>query len=63
MKMKISKSFLHGYEKAWDLSGATKVWPEINDDQKRDYEALRGDWESVGKSINRGIKEYSRLCS
>lgn len=58
MKMKISENFLRGYIKVLDLSGATKEWPNLSDDRLKDYAALKGDWENVGNSIQREIRNF-----
>lgn len=56
MKLKWSKSFLRGYLRALDLFGATKEWPDIANNAAQDFEALRSDWDNVGKTIRREIK-------
>ena len=58
-KMHVSVSFVKGFEKAWDLSG-TKEWPVISSGTSADYTALRGDWESVGKTIRRELQSAKR---
>lgn len=50
MKAKISASFCRGFSRALDLSG-TKKWPNLADGRKNDYEAIRSDWEHVGRTI------------
>lgn len=53
MKLKWSKNFLRGYRRALDLFGVTKEWPDITNDVTKDFEALRSDWDNVGKAIRR----------
>ena len=59
MKALISKSFLRGYIRVIDIY-SKKNWPDISRDRKRDYEALRGDWENVGRFIREGTGIYRR---
>lgn len=57
MRTTISKSFLDGFVKALDLFG-TKEWPDLSNDKEKDYMALRGDWDNVGKSIQRETRNF-----
>lgn len=57
MKNAISSSFLRGYFRVFNLNGAKK-WPNLSADKRKDYEAIRSDWENVGKSIREGTKEF-----
>lgn len=57
MKTKISASFTKGFSKVLDLNG-TKKWPKLSDNRKIDYEAIRSDWESVGKTIEKEFGRY-----
>lgn len=50
-KAHVTMSFERGMERVFDLSGHSKRWPNINDAEQRDFEALRGDWEAVGKTL------------
>lgn len=59
MKALISKSFLRGYIRVIDIY-SKKNWPDLSRDRKRDYEALRGDWENVGRLIREGTGSYRR---
>lgn len=52
MTIKFSLNFIHGFCRALDLGG-TKDWPKIVDDRRADYEAIRGDWENVGRAIRK----------
>ena len=63
MKIKLSKGFLHGCEKATDLMGVTKIWPEIYNDKKKDYDALKEDWKHVGKAIREETERFSKSYS
>lgn len=64
MKKKISNSFIRGYTRALDISGSTKVWPNLSDDRMKDYEALRGDWKNVGDTIRRETRGFEQTgCS
>ena len=59
MKTAISKSFLRGYIRVLDLSGA-KEWPDLSQNKQMDYEALRSDWENVGKAIRRETRNADK---
>lgn len=56
---KISKAFLHGYIRALDLT-ATKEWPNISGEKTKDYEALRSDWDNVGRAIRKETRDFKR---
>ncbi|MCM1065237.1 MAG: hypothetical protein NC420_12395 [Eubacterium sp.] len=60
MKREISADFIRGFARTLDLSG-TKEWPKITDSMSRDYEALRSDWEDVGKAIRREFQSCPRV--
>lgn len=60
MKNTISKSFLRGYWKVLSLVG-TKEWPDISDDNKKDYQALRSDWINVGDTIREETRNFKRM--
>lgn len=38
----------------------TRVWPDISNDKNKDFNALRSDWESVGDSIGRECRNFTR---
>lgn len=54
---KVTKAFLGGYARALDLTG-TKEWPSISGSRTKDYEALRSDWDNVGKAIWKETRSY-----
>ncbi|MEY8283231.1 hypothetical protein AALA13_05270 [Lachnospiraceae bacterium 50-23] len=56
---RVSNAFLEGYFRVLDLKGA-KEWPNISNNSTKDYEALRSDWENVGKEIRREAGSYSK---
>ena len=58
MRNTISKSFLRGYLRVFNLQ-QTKDWPDISNGRQKDFEALRSDWENVGTYIRKGIKRES----
>lgn len=58
---RISEAFKMGYGRALDLTG-TKRWPDITNNKTKDCEALRGDWENVGRTIQRETRNYARMC-
>lgn len=60
MKIEFSKSFIHGFSRFLDLSG-TKDWPQINNDKRVDYEAIKGDWENVGRTIRKEAGNLKRI--
>ena len=43
-----------------DNLDSTKEWPNIYDDKMKDYMALRGDWDNVGKSIRKETRNFKR---
>ncbi len=59
MKTKISKGFTRGFSRTLDLSG-TKNWPILSDSRKTDFDAIRSDWENVGRDIERETRRYKR---
>ena len=60
MKMTVNDDFLRGYVKVLDLMGVTKKWPDISNDRIRDYNALREDWENVGRTIQEEERSYKK---
>lgn len=58
MKLKWTKSFLRGYLRTLDLFGVTKEWPDITNDRTKDFEALRSDWDNVGRTIRRETRNF-----
>lgn len=59
MKKTVSNSFLLGFIRVLDIKG-TKRWPYLSDGKQEDFEAIRSDWENVGKYIQEGTNEYRR---
>lgn len=60
-KIRVSVSFVKGFERALDLNG-TKEWPKISSGgAQADYSALRSDWEDVGKTIRREFQGPKRV--
>ena len=57
MKTRISKSFLRGVRRTFDLYGTTKEWPDLSNSKQKDYRALRGDWDNVGKTIRKETRD------
>lgn len=60
MKIEFSKSFIHGFIRVLDLSG-TKDWPQIDNDKRADSEAIKGDWENVGRTIRKETGNLKRI--
>lgn len=59
MKILMSKSFLKGYARVLNLGG-TKEWPDLSEDRQRDYDALRSDWDNVGRAIRKQTRDFKR---
>lgn len=59
MKFKISKSFLRGYIRAINLGGSAD-WPDLSNNKRKDYNALRSDWNNVGNSIRRETRSFKQ---
>lgn len=54
------KAFLKGWASVFDLSGGLIISiPDYRNGPQRDRIALRGDWETVGRDIRRGMT----ICS
>lgn len=60
MKIVFNKSFIHGFIRVLDLS-STKDWPQIDNGKRADYEAIKGDWENVGKIIRKETGNFKRI--
>lgn len=58
MKYRMTGYFMNGFVRALDISG-TKEWPDISDDKRKDFLALRSDWENVGKSIRKATSDFA----
>ena len=54
MRSTISKSFLRGYLRVFNLQ--QKNWPDISNGRQKDFESVRSDWENVGTYIRKGTK-------
>ncbi len=59
MKTLTNVSFARGFSRTLDLTGA-KEWPELSNDRRADYEALRSDWEHVGRTIQGECERYEK---
>ena len=59
MRAKVSVSFTRGFSRALDLTGV-KEWPDLSNHERVDYEALRSDWENVGRSIGKETQKCKR---
>ena len=56
MRNVLTRSFLKGY-RSINLNGIKK-WPNLSNSKRDDYEAIRSDWENVGKFIRKGTEEF-----
>lgn len=56
--IKITESFVKGYSQALNLYG-TKKRCDLENSDKKDYQALRGDWENVGRSIRKETRKFA----
>lgn len=52
MKQKFNMPFFRGFIKALDMGATTRKYCNFNEAYKKDYEALRNDWEKIGKEIS-----------
>lgn len=53
-------SFTEGIGRVLDLGGTLQIYNESENPENDDFEALRRDWEAVGKDIKESIKIYER---
>ena len=60
--MRFSNTFITGYAKTMNLY-PTYDWPDISESEKKDYDALRRDWENVGDTITKETRNYARSHS
>ena len=51
VKMNISIGFRRGMLRMFDICGASRQWPDLDNPNQRDLEALREDWKVVGGNI------------
>ena len=52
MKQTFNMPFFRGFIKALDMAATTRKYRNFNEAYKKDYEALRNDWEEIGKEIS-----------
>lgn len=52
MKQKFNMAFFRGFIKALDMGATTREYCGSYDAYIKDYEALRNDWEEIGKEIS-----------
>ena len=53
--MRFRSSFILGYGRVLDLFGTFKMYPDIYNSEKKDYEALRSDWLNAEQSFRKEI--------
>lgn len=58
-KFIVSKSFIYGFKRTLDLRGSHR-WPNIYDNVLKDTNALREDWNYVGKAINASARKIGK---
>lgn len=56
-KKSFSRAFFRGFSRALDLGGSKRSYAGIY--VRDDYEALKGDWENVGKDIRKAVAKYA----
>lgn len=56
--MRLSISFRIGFGRAFDLGATVPKRCRRCLGYRCDYDAIRGDWENVGRNIRRGIENY-----
>ena len=52
MKQKFNMAFFRGFIKALDMGATTRKCCSFDEAYKKDYEALKNDWEEIGKEIS-----------
>ena len=53
-------TFLKGFMSTFDITGQTLLdIPDFNTGFQRDAEALRGDWQQVGKDIRKAMDYFA----
>lgn len=58
---KLSDAFIYGFSRALDISGSMYREHDLSEGNKKDYEALRRDWERVGETIYKETNYYSTI--
>lgn len=58
--MKNMYAFAEGFARVFDLFAARRRWPDMSNPEKKDYEALKGDWKIVGEEISKAIGGYAK---
>ena len=56
--LRFSDSFIRGICRAIDLNGFMKAPAYLENGLHADKNALKGDWQNVGRDIQRGIAKY-----
>ena len=56
-RVAVSMNFIQSFRTGISLSGR-KYTTDFGDERKRDYDALRSDWENVGIDIKSGTEQY-----
>lgn len=51
MKQKFNMAFFRGFIKALDMGATTRKCCSFDEAYKKDYEALKNDWDVTGKEI------------
>ncbi len=62
IKATLSDSFLKGYARVFSIFQSNE-YPDLSNGWNKDYQALRGDWAVVGKSIEEATKQYAGTVS
>ena len=52
MKQKFNMAFFRGFIKALDMGATTRKDCNFDEAYKKDYEALKNDWDVTGKEIS-----------
>jgi hypothetical protein len=53
-------SFWRGFASAFDLTGHFTPRYYGRDPQRADHEALKGDWEAIGRDMERAIRRFEK---
>lgn len=57
MKRKFNMPFFRGFIKALDMGATTRKYCSFDEAYKKDYEALKNDWDVTGKEISNPRKD------